>query len=64
MMKSAEHKHGMLHIDFGETSAIPEIHVDHADRADQEFTQRRAEKEGKICIIKDGVAVPDVMRED
>lgn len=49
------------HIDFGETSAVPEIHV--MDDG-PEITQREEEKEGNVHVIIEGVAVPEVMKED
>ena len=60
-MKFAENRHGRAQIDLGTTSAVPEIHV---DRNEQKIKQREAEKVGNLRIIKDGVAVPEVMRED
>lgn len=54
-------EHRGPHIDFGETSAIPEIHVrDDAPKVEQ----RKEEKEGKVHIIKEGVAVPEIMVDD
>ncbi len=60
MKKFAEHRHGRVHIDFNETNAIPEIHV---SEDEPEVEQRKEEEEGRIHIIKEGVAVPEVMRE-
>lgn len=48
-------------IDFGETSAIPEIHV---EEGEPEMAQRKEEKEGGIRIIKENVAVPEVMKAE
>ncbi len=61
MTKFAEHKAGKAHFDFGETSAVPEIHI---GEKKPEVEQRKAEKMGNVLVIKDGVAVPEVMRED
>lgn len=47
-------------IDLEETSAVPEIHF---MQNEPEVAQRDEEKEGSIRIIKEGVAVPEVMKE-
>lgn len=41
MTKFAEHKAGKAHFDFGETSAVPEIHI---GEKKPEVEQRKAER--------------------
>lgn len=49
-----------LHIDLDEVSAVPEIRIE-KDRP--QSGQHDVEKEGDICVIKEGVAVPEVLKE-
>ena len=59
--KSKKEERRKLHIDFEDTSAIPEIHV----RDDEpEIVQREEEEEGDVRIIKEDVAVPEVMKSE
>ena len=49
-----------LHIDLDETTAVPEIHTHHEDKA--ELEQRKTkEVQGKLGVITDDVAVPEVV---